>query len=170
MKVDDVGVVGKRDHKVSDRRADIADHHAADDEHGHLAHRPGEEEYKAHAEQGPSESRRDHAQGTDLYRTVEGSYHHQRHHQLGARRDAQSKGACDRVVKESLEQIAGQSQRTSQDGSGQRPGKADVQNDVPGHLISAGTPQDEKGLAQRDLYTAGAEIDQEKAAQQYQQC
>ena len=50
MEIDNVRVVREGDDKVRDRRADIADHDTADDEHGHLVHALRNEQHEAHRE------------------------------------------------------------------------------------------------------------------------
>lgn len=59
MQVHDVGIVGEGDDEIGQRRADIADHDAADHEQAHAPDLPGDRQHEAHREHRARERRRD---------------------------------------------------------------------------------------------------------------
>ena len=63
VEVDNVGVLGKGHHKIRNRRADIADHHAADHQQGHFFDPLRDQQDKAHGQHGTGKSRSNERQG-----------------------------------------------------------------------------------------------------------
>ena len=56
MQVHNVGIISKGNGKVRNGGADIAHHHAAHHQHGHVPHPAGEQQNKAHGQQRPNKS------------------------------------------------------------------------------------------------------------------
>ena len=104
MKVYDIGILCKRNHKIRDRRADITDHNAADDQHRHIPDLSGDQKHKSHGNQRTHESRHNHHRRTRGQAFSQKKDHRQGDRQLGSRRDSQDKRPRNRVVEESLEQ------------------------------------------------------------------
>ena len=129
VQVHDVGIVGEGDDKVGQRRADIADHDAADHEQAHAPDLPGDRQHEAHREHRARERRRDQHCRRGHQPPAEQRDHGDRHRQLRAGRDAEDEGARDGVMKKRLQQIPRDRQSPAEDQRRQQPRQADLQQD-----------------------------------------
>ena len=130
VQIHDAGIVGKGHEEIRQRRADIADHHAADHQQAHALDPLGDQQHEAHGYHSAHEGRRDENGGGGGLATAQQRQHGHAHRHLRAGGDAQHEGACDGVVEEGLQQIAGQGQRPAQDQRRQKPGQTDLHNDL----------------------------------------
>ena len=113
MKVYDVGVVCEGDKKIGRRRADVADHHAADDKHAHPLDLLRDGEHKAHGTHRAHKGRRNQNGRRRDKPARKKQNHDDRDAELRARGNAEHKGARDGVMEECLQKIAGDGQRAA---------------------------------------------------------
>ena len=83
VEVDDIGVVRKRHREIRDSRADVADHHSADDQHAHLLRPSGQQQNEPHGQHGAHKRAGNQRHGPRRSSTAEQKDHQQRHRQLG---------------------------------------------------------------------------------------
>ena len=129
VQVHDVGIVRKRDEKIRQRRADIPDHHAADDEQAHPLDLLRDGEHEAHREHRAQKRGQNEPPGGRDDPAAEQHDHRDRDRQLCARGNAEHEGACDGIVEKRLQQISRHRQRAAQQHRRQDPRQADVEQD-----------------------------------------
>ena len=130
VQVHDAGIIGKGHEKIRQRRADIADHHAADHQQAHALDPLGDQQHEAHGYHGAHEGRRDENGGGGGLAPAQQRQHGHAHRHLRAGGDTQHEGAGDGVMEKGLQQIAGQGQRPAQDQRRQKPGQTDLHDDL----------------------------------------
>ena len=130
MQVHDAGIVGEGHEEIRQRRADVADHHAADHQQAHALDPLGDQQYEAHGHHGAHERRRNENGGGGGLAPAQQRQHGHAYRHLCTGGDTQHEGAGNRVVEKGLQQIAGQGQRPAQDQRRQKPGQPDLYDDL----------------------------------------
>ena len=130
VQVHDARIVGEGHEKIRQRRADVADHHAADHQQAHALDPLRNQQHEAHGHHGAHERRRDEDGGGGGLAPAQQRQHGHAHRHLRSGGDTQHKGAGDGVVEKGLQQIAGQGQRPAQDQRRQKPGQTDLHDDL----------------------------------------
>ena len=130
VQVHNVRVISKSHHEIRDRRADVADHHAADHQHGHHFHFMGNQKNKAHGNHGTGEGRQNHAAGAHDNPLPEKKYHHERNHQLRPGGNSQHEGAGDGVRKKGLQEEPRDRQRAAENRRRHHPRQTDIPDDA----------------------------------------
>ena len=104
MKVDYIRIIRKRHYKIRHSRADIADHDAADHQHGHIPHFSGDEKHETHGDQRADKGCEDHDRRTGRESFSKKKNHSQSYRKLCSGRNSQDKGARYGIVEKGLEQ------------------------------------------------------------------
>ena len=142
VQVHDAGIVGEGHEKIRQRRADVADHHAADHQQAHALDPLRNQQHEAHGHHGAHERRRDEDGGGGGLAPAQQRQHGHAHRHLRSGGDTQHKGAGDGVVEKGLQQIAGQGQRPAQDQRRQKPGQTDLHDDLALRKVHIAAQQD----------------------------
>lgn len=135
MEIDNIGIICKRNHKVCDSGADISDHNATDDQHGHIVDLLCHQQDKSHGDHGTNKSCDDHCRGSHRDRSAEEKDHQQGDYQLGSRGDSKHKRSCDRVIEKCLQEKSGNGKCSSQDDNCQDSWKTDLPYDIIGSAV-----------------------------------
>ena len=169
MQVHDVRVIGKGHDKLGHRTADIADHHAADDQQRHSADFRGEQQDQAHREHRAAESRPDQRRRTQHPAVRYSRDQRQGNGQLGAGGNAQHERPRDRVEKEGLQQKARHRQGAAEEGRRQQARQAQRPDHARGALDLSAGAQNPQQLGRRHLHGAREQIGREEDEQQEKQ-
>ena len=169
MQVHDVRVIGKGHDKLGHRTADIADHHAADDQQRHSADFRGEQQNQAHREHRAAEGRPDQRRRAQHPAVREGRDQRQGDGQLGAGGDAQHEGPRDRVEKEGLQQKARHRQRAAEESRCEQARQAQRPDHARGALDLPAGAQNPEQFGRCHLYGTREQIGRDENEQQQKQ-
>ena len=164
MQVYDVAVLGEGHNEIRDRRADVADHDARDNEQGHLAHALREDEHEAHRQHRAEESGENHAGRADNAAAREQTDHREGNGQLCAGRDAEHERTGDGVREKGLEQKAGDRKRPAEQQGGDKPRQADLPHD--GGVFARAREQNIRDLSRGEVQTAGIQVPEDERGEQ----
>ena len=114
MQVDDVGILCKGHYNIGDGGADIADHHAADDQNAHAVYPARHAEHKGHGSHRSSKGGQNQGERVGQQAVVQKYHHRQRNHQLGPTGNAHDKRPRNGVGKKGLQQVARYRERRPQ--------------------------------------------------------
>ena len=166
MQVDNIGILSKGNDEIRHRRADIANHHAAHNQQRHLPHALRDEQHKAHREHGSRKGGCYHDGRAEHAPAGQCAYHRQRDRQLSPRGNAQHERPRDRVGEKSLQQKAGDRQRTAEQDGREDTRQANLPHDD--RIVAAVRQQNLRDLSDGQVQAARVDIPHEQHGQQCQ--
>ena len=113
MQVDDIGIIGKSDHKIRYCRTDVADHHAADYQYGHALYPGRHKEHQPHGNHGAGKCPQNQHGPADRNPPTQKKYQDQGNHHLGPGGNPQHVRPGNGICKKGLQKKTGNGQRSA---------------------------------------------------------